>query len=604
MRPLRFPLIAVTIGCIYGIIEGVESSILSTLPSGLTWSNGNSPQALVVMPLVYPVAYAALGLLLVPLALLVRRDWWDVVLVFLLASLSGYLIARNQQAVFSSFASGMLGMGIGTVVTRIYRKRQALWERRLVRAVPWALALAGLTAIGASVGLRFAESRRIARLPKPPADAPNVLLIVLDTERADHLSSYGYPRPTTPHLDSLAGEGVLFERAYAASSWTLPSHASLFTGRMKHEHERGKNGMRRLGPGFPTIAEVFRDHGYATAGFVANTFWASRQSGLNRGFVHYEDFYGTLGDALQRAVLFRESRSWLRSFGTSADIRGRKRASHVNREFLRWARRRDERRPWFVFLNYMDVHAPYLPPAPFAGTISPIDPDMSLTQLDMGQSKETRLSPARVASKTDRYDESLRYLDWQLGNLFAELRRRGELDNTVVIVTADHGEHLGEHGIVQHGASLYAQEIHVPLIIRFPRKVVAGRVAEPVSTTNLAATILPLTGVPASFPGRSLLLADTESGPDPQPTVSEMSKAGGNDPPEWPASRGWLKSLVVGRWHVILRENGTTELFDVVLDPQETRDLAGTAEGKLVSADLQRRLNAITQPVVSASIRR
>ncbi|MEP7327333.1 MAG: sulfatase [Gemmatimonadota bacterium] len=590
----RLILIAVSLGLLYGMIEGLESFGLSLLPAGLSWSNGNSVEAMMFMPVFYLVAYLAIGLLLLPFALLIRRPWWDQVLLFLLVLLSAYLAARNQQAVFNKFASAVLGLGIATVVLRSYRKRPERWNRVLVGGCPWIVATAILLIAGSFVGLRISESRKLSRLAAADRAAPNVLLIVLDTDRADHMSAYGYHRPTTPSLESLAREGTLFEQAYSPSSWTLPSHASMFTGRMKHQLEQSGRELRRLGTRYPTLAERFQAHGYATAGFVANIWWASRQSGLNRGFIRYEDFYGTLGDALQRTAMFRNFQFLSQWFSDGSDINGRKHASIVNREFLSWTGRNKDR-PWFAFLNFMDVHAPYLPPAPFAGKFGPLRPEFEAKRFDIGWWKELNFDPDHMANRTDRYDESQAYLDSELGKLFEELRRRGQLDNTVVVVTADHGEHLGEHQIVAHGASLYSEEIHVPLILRFPGKVPAGvRVPQAVSTTNIAATILSLASVAdTQLPGRSLLLGVDEAGPQLQPVVSEMSKAGGKDPPEWPGSKGWVRSLVADRWHFIVLENGERSLFDIDRDPLELTNLAGTPEGSPVAQTLLDRLSAI-----------
>jgi len=214
-------------------------------------------------------------------------------------------------------------------------------------------------------------------------------------------------------------------------------------------------------------------------------------------------------------------------------------------------------------------------------------------------------APDKLAYLIDRYDECLRYLDDQVGQLLEELQRRGTLENTLVILTSDHGEHLGEHNIIQHAASLYTQEIHVPLILWYPPAVPVGlRVKQPVGLVNLPATITSLTGLPDSlFPGRSLLLPPDSARNAPVPLLSELSKQGGKDPPEWPASKGWVKSLVEGQWHFIQLENGEEELFDLQVDPGERTNLAQTSQGAGPLAHMRGRFQALLPGLKMAASR-
>ncbi len=228
--------------------------------------------------------------------------------------------------------------------------------------------------------------RREAARPLPPPGSPNVLLVVLDTVRADHLGSYGYERPTTPNLDRLARTSIRFAEARATAPWTLASHASLFTGRTPGE--LGIRWMRPLRRGVPTLSEYLGTLGYSTAGFVGNTFYCSYDSGLDRGFTHYEDYelgrpssvhtlhladltlnaLGRLGRAL--GPWWAERTLFIRQF-THGD---RKDAAQVNRQLLAWLDGRSgTSRPFFAFLNYADAHSPYvLPPgAPYGFGVRP-----------------------------------------------------------------------------------------------------------------------------------------------------------------------------------------------------------------------------------------
>jgi arylsulfatase A-like enzyme len=582
--------LAAIIGIAYGILEGLESFLLSLLPQGLSWTNGNSIDALRYLPVLYLAAYLVIGLVVAGLARLIQRPWWDAVLVAGLVALSGYLAARNQGA-FSILSSGMLGLGVGAVAFRAWRKRSGARNWSLVRTLPLIM-LMGLVIVGGSFLLaRWTESRRLAALPAADRDRPNILLIILDTQRADHLSSYGYHRPTTPHLDSVAREGVLFERAFSPSSWTLPSHASLFTGRLTREHRAGDDSIKLLDDRFPTLAERLGAVGYATAGFVANTYWAARHTGLARGFVHYEDFYGTPGDALQRMALVRELQRLTEWLG-AVDIRGRKRAPHINTEFLRWSARIQDR-PFFAFLNYMDVHSPYLPPEPYAGRFGPVRREFRPKRLEVGNRNSQPISADERAHRIDRYDESLAYLDAHVGRLMAELLRRGILDRTIVIITSDHGELFGEHGFLEHGKSLYQQETLVPLIIRYPARIPGGsRVTSRVGSIRLAATIADLVALGASpFPGRSLL---GEIGRDSTAAIPLVTELGRTRVSGTPAAKGWVRSLVNGRWHFIQLQSGKHELYDLEADPEELNDLAATVEGRAAVERLRMGLEHLT----------
>jgi len=588
----RLLAIAVWMGLSYGIFEGTESFILSEIPNALGWDNGNTIQAMMVMPGLYLVAYLLLCVLLLPLTLVIRRPWWDVVLVFLLASFSGYLAAKTTGSLVQ-WTCAVLGLGVGTAAVRLYRAHQERWSVAVVRRLPVMVAATLLVIGGAFLAARFAESRELAALPPPDANRPNVLLIVLDTQRADFLSSYGNRRVTTPHLDSLAAGGVLFERAFASSSWTLPSHISLFTGLLGFQHRTEERARRVLQPGPVTLAEQLSREGYATGGFVANLYWTGRQTGLARGFAHYEDYYGTLGDALHRATLIRDFGTIQQMLG-AIDVQGRKRASHINREVLGWLER-VKGRPFFAFLNYFDVHAPYLPPEPFKGRFGVIRPEFRAKRLEIGNQPKRPQTAERWAYKVDRYQEMMLYLDDHLGKLFAELKRRGVLDNTIVIVTADHGEHFGEHGgIGEHGASLYTQETWVPLIIRYPERVPAGiRMSAAVSVADIPATITSLAGVRDTFPGRSLLQPAEAAEPAATPIVSEMAKTENDDPKEWPGSQGWVKSLVVYPWHYIRLEKGREDLFNLATDLHDATNLAAVPEHAAVLKDLRTRLQGI-----------
>jgi arylsulfatase A-like enzyme len=576
-----FVLAGLAMGLTYGLLEAVAAQVLSHWGGSLSWKNGTSIKALLYSPIVYSFAFLVLSLPFLLLSRFLRRVAWDAVLFWFLVALSGFLLARLMGHWFSPFAAIMIGLGAGTVAGRWYlaqRDRRSRLLRRVAPALICSLLLVGLLG---QVWQRVQENRTLAHLTVPARNAANVLLLVLDTERGDHLTPYGYARPTTPVLARLAREGVVFEWAISPAPTTLPSHSSMLTGRRVVEHRAGTGGRRYLDTRYPTIAEVLRDNGYATAGFVANIFWAGRQTGLNRGFVHYEDFYGTTLDRIGRTILGRDLAYFLLPRLGYVDIPGRKSAEVVNRELLAWLAAAPAGRSFFAMVNYMDVHAPYLPPKGYRGRISP--PHYRTNRIEIGAWNEhDHLPPPSVLQEwRDRYDESLMYLDHEIGRLLDSLRARGRLENTLVIVTADHGESFGEHGTVHHGGSLHLEQIHVPLLVWGP-DVLTGpkRVVAPVDLRSVPATIVDAARLNRNpFPGKSLFHY-LDSIPDSlTPALSEGPEVKSN-PDAWQTGKGWVTSIVDGRWHLIALESGEFEVYDVLTDRGETRNLASAPEGQ------------------------
>jgi arylsulfatase A-like enzyme len=498
----------------------------------------------------------------------------------------------------------------------------------LPRWLPWSLpALVALVLVmaGSIFARDWVNERREARRPLPPADSPNVVLIVMDTVRADHLSLYGYHRATTPKLARLAERGIRFDNARATAPWTLPSHASMFTGRWPNE--LGVQWMTPLRNKFTTLAEYLGSHGYATAGFAANTLFCSYDTGIDRGFTRFEDYELGAVDAFKTAFVVDLAFKWAFGpavkYGRSFDAgplrpfqevmlgwilaRDRISAWALNRKFVDWlVRRREPGRPFFAFLNYFDAHIPYVPPT-IAEHRFGLRPQ-SFTDakvLDGWVSvKKLELAPYFKILAEDAYDNCLAYLDKQLGELFDELERRGELDRTLVIVTSDHGEGLGEHDLFDHGESLYRTEIHVPLLILAPaRGRTRGVVRETVSLRNLPATIVELVGLERNspFPGSSLAKLWQRSSTDASPiptdgVLSELTGPNPTDPNQGgsPARRGPLISLAEGEFVYIRNEgDGAEELFNERDDPRELSNRAGALAMQPILKQLRERVNQL-----------
>ncbi|HEV8612106.1 MAG TPA: sulfatase-like hydrolase/transferase [Gemmatimonadales bacterium] len=309
---------------------------------------------------------------------------------------------------------------------------------------------------------------------------------------------------------------------------------------------------------------------------MANLYYCGRESGLSRGFVHYEDY------ALSAAMVV-----WSMSLGQvilavpavrrlvgMRDILARKRASDINRALLSWIDSRKGERPFFAFLNYFDAHSPYTPPAQYAAAFAPTEPRQN-PQI------ETRLawSEAEIERQHNAYDASLSYLDSQLDSLFRALDQRGLLDNTLIILASDHGEEFYEHGVMGHGNSLYLPGIAVPLVLwgrGWPQGV---RVRHPVTLRNIPATVMDYLNLDNPFPGRSLArhwLAPLQAVACPDSVVSAVNFAP-RLPKAYPVGGGSLRSVVSDRFHLILRSDLTEELFELESDPWERHNVVRQA---------------------------
>ena len=569
--------LALTTGLLDAGIIGFRKLVLQQLVH-------RSPHVVWMAPLAYLFLFAGPALLLYLLARRWPRRVPPGVAFGLLAlgTTTSVLILLFYRR-FHDAALAILAIGLAAQFGRMTAAHLSGFSRLVRISTPWLAGIVAVLALGL-VGTRLVAGRyQLALLPAARSGAPNVLLIILDTVRAASLSLYGYERATTPNLERWARRGVVFERAVAPTSWTLPSHGSFFTGRPPHE--LSTHWLVPLDDTHRTLAEAFRKNGYRTAGFVANLQYATAEMGLSRGFDTYRDYQISASQILMNSTLgrFLTARRSLRTLVGSDQIVGRKSASALNREFVDWTRDLGER-PFFAFLNYYDAHDPYLPPDSFYRAFS-------------GQSRSNQLSPLRRLSvrerragldaqayriEMDSYDGSIAYLDHELDRLFRDLEQRGLLSNTLVIVTSDHGEEFGEHGLFFHGNSLYLPALHVPLAMWFPERVPESvRINEPVSLIDLAATIAELASLKddSPFPGRSLVPSWTKQLRPAEPVRSELQK--GIRLPDWyPVSGGDMSSLVWAGKHYIRNGDGREELYDWNNDRGETRNLADMPDQK------------------------
>lgn len=490
-------------------------------------------------------------------------------------------------------AAAMLALGVASAVMRWCTASSSGGARlSAIRRLGGAIALA-LVASGALVTFLRAQERRaaLASLPTARTESPNVLVLLLDTVRASALSMYGYARTTSPAMDSVAAGGVLFEHAVATSPWTLPSHATLFTG--EFSGLLSTSFRSPLDRTRATLAEQFRAAGYETVGVVGNPYYTAWDSGLGRGFIQWTDYDRSVRQLLrsgwigQSSIVLQLTRSRSVRDIVSA-VRGAEflvipkpggeapNATGITDALLAWEESRGGR-PYFAFANYFDAHEAYVPPPKY----------------------RTRF--ATSPTPRDLHDAEIAYIDDEVARLLATLRARGALENTIVVITSDHGEQFKEHGISGHGNSLYYQLLQIPLVIRHDGHIPAGRrVPDIVSLRDVGATLLDLAGVVTTppFPGHSLVATWTSAdsaAPLRSPAISELSQ----DPiprTEDPISRSQAISLVEDDGlHGIFRnlKNPRPLMYNVRADPEELVNLATQPDGLPVYEAQRQRLRRI-----------
>jgi len=413
---------------------------------------------------------------------------------------------------------------------------------------------------------------------------PNVLLISIDSLRADHVGVYGYGRNTTPTLDRLATSGARFETAVSSTSWTLPAHIALLTGLPDTVHGV-QRPVQALDAGIPTLTDAMRAGGYHTVGFYSGPF-LHPLFGFARGFDDYIDCtsYGA-GNRITDPQ------------GRKAEVRAISRfhrASHrdvtnprIQREVLAQLDRLD-RRPFFFFVHMWDVHYDYIPPPPYDRMFDP-DYQGSMTGRNFHENRKFRrgMPAADFKHIIALYDGEIRYTDDTVTTILHALDQRGLLDNTLVVVTADHGDEFLDHGRKGHRTTLFDELVRIPLLFSFPGRVPAKQINAVVSIIDIAPTILDLVGL-APMPdvvGRSLTGLMREGPPDWQPraAISEL------DAPPRPA----MQSIRDAHEKLIrIPTRKRWSYFDLTADPKEQHPIQDRNDPRVrrLSAELEHRL--------------
>ena len=374
------------------------------------------------------------------------------------------------------------------------------------------------------------------------------MVVVVDTLRADHLGFYGYERPTSPGLDEWAARGAVFENAWATSPWTLPSFASIYTGELPSRHEAARipsegpgTVVGKLADDTKTLAELLRERGFATAAVVNNPFLEAK-SGIDRGFDVYDYHPSRNHDKRRAAEVVDRGLEWLES---TADA------------------------PSFLLLHFFDPHMDYSPPpstrgrftAGYEGSLGyPVSDRRGIRRGRLARREEDR------AFIIGAYDEEILYLDGEISRLLERLDASGRLDETLVMLVADHGEELFDHGGFEHGRTVYQEVLRVPFVVWGPG-VEAGRVDAPASIADVLPTVLDALVLPPrpDLAGRTVwpLLRGERQGASGS-VVAENTVQG----PEKRALLRWPHKLLVDEG------SGEVQLFDLSMDSRETHDLA------------------------------
>jgi arylsulfatase A-like enzyme len=486
---------------------------------------------------------------------------------------------------------------------------------RLFGSRSWRLAFLGFVAVSlATVGGfylkpdRPGEDDRRATSLGGLKDKPNVVLVTMDTTRADHLSCYGYGKLTSPVLDKLVKEAVLFENAYATSPWTLPSHASIFTGKYPTSHgaHRSARFDRSLSGGYwqilsdrhVTMAEVLREQGYRTGAVVAGIF-CSRMYGVSQGFDYYYDVWPQMSHEVRHFLVYQFARmvkNRIIALDSTIEARGwaAPPADKVNDIVFRWLAR-NHHEPFFLFINYFDVHSPYTPPEPYdtlfgSNELKTVYWGMPDKLYEPVYGMVRTLSQDEKEYFFSQYDGEIRYLDAQMGRLFNTLEKLGVYDDTIIIVTSDHGEGFGEHYLLYHLVSaVYDELTRIPFIVKYPKRANRkGFVAGRVSLVDIMPMVLSELGfpMPEGVQGKvgprasGYVVAEAERGlPSPKEYGGRFNKE--------------VTALYSGELKYIHSSDGADELYNLNLDPHELQNLMKDDPG--VGREMRSQLEGVVE---------
>lgn len=527
--------------------------------------------------------------------------WIAVPLIFAVLKLRDFF---NGAAMLSV---AIVGLWAGVSVAVLAGSRMRFLSRTLEgRFLPLtALSCVVLLTALVSASLALDAPPRIPAAKAASQSRPNVLLVVLDTVRADHLSVYGYKRQTTPYLEALARETVLFRNAISASDMTLSSHGSLFTGLYPSWHgaHLTRSVPQPLDPSFRTLAEILSDNGYTTMAVLANCAYLRPAFGLNQGFDLYDVRTPVSASAASRECLRGLLSRGLNHFVSTAEFfRSYRRGDEITGDALRIFNAMHGRgSPFFLTLNYMDTHDPYIPPPPyndlFPGRNPKFDHLGRVTELhrELALLQTSATTAADLRHIDSQYDGALAYEDAEVKRLLDGLKQAGLYDNTLIVVTSDHGEALGERSFLGHSSSVHQELVHVPLLVKYPGSTSpsAGQPIETITSgVDIMPTVLDVAGIaiPPNLQGQSLRklsaqapgLVLAESFPNYLARLKQRSDLG-------------QRAIYQGHWKYIGSTTGQKELYNLSDDPKELQNLYKSEDpvSRKFSEELDQWLQAI-----------
>jgi len=562
---------------IFGLLEGVVLLICRAYPA-IVAPYKVSTDALWIAPIVDLVlfSFAAAGLLLVFKAARKRLgDSQSLIVAYGIFFFFGIFAVVSVPKIIHPASAALLSLGLAVVFCRKLRGYESRLTNFLRGRAAWLAALIVTAALGVS-GYEWAREFRLFRaLPSAPAEAANVLVIVLDTVRYDRFTR-APGVSLTPRLDQIAAAGVTFENAWSTTSWSLPSQASIVTGRYPHEHG-GDWPRLEMEKKYPTLGEFFTRRGYVTGAFSGNASWVTPEY-MGRGFLRFDVYKPE--DILRRTAYGRVVGRLLWEVGYHYAGRGKK-APEVNEEFLKFLDDYPDR-PFFAYLCYMDVNQAF-----------------HNRRLNRGF---WTIAPA-VREVVEAYDQGLKTLDRQVGDLFTELAKRDLLKNTLVIVTSDHGESFGaqsadDHDPSGHGTSLYPEQTKVPLFVVYPGKLPGQRKIKATATIRqIPKTITQLLEISDSpFVGQALPLESGEKNATDQIDAAVLATLKYDNQK--------VQSVIWHPWQYINNLNDPRngeELYDLARDPTAKNNLKPKLSiARQIAEMLEKLLGAGSETLVQA----
>ncbi len=571
---------------IYGIFGGLIFFLLSYLfkASALESNKGNSITATVTKKII------------------------QLCVIVMGVSLLGFIVGRTVEKLFSlsshhiviaffGFAATILALSLGWRMMNIFLNswvKRAFFISGTFSFVFLATLFLGSNGMSDEIDAGQGADQSSAAVSN--AESPNVVMIVMDAVRSDHLAVYGYNRNTTPFLSHFAQESTVYERAISAAPWTLPSHASMFTGQLPSLHQTTFE-HRLLNDELVTIAEILRKRGYATAAFSANPNVSSTFN-FHQGFDNFYEIFrihgmwgikGVKQNPMFDLFIMRFVTKYFQFHKGDEVIKGSGDLNQYVKKWLESWRKKSASQPFFIFINYMDAHLPYNPPEPYRGLFlnEALSPAVKILASKNCYPEVWRLMGIKGSMTADDYrqlnalyDGSIAYLDEIIRQLIEYFSQQRILDNTLLIITSDHGENLGEHGgLLNHSFSMHQTLLHVPLIIKYPHGQARNvRYHGLVSTVGIFSTILDQTySAPDSeWTPQYESLLHWRKDAELKPIISEyelpllelnaLASVFGVDVRKYAVRQ---RAIQNSRWKIIWRSEGSPELYDLVSDPGE-----------------------------------